>query len=76
MENTLLTEDIKNELIATPYFKIGKGYETRNVQSNLYGEQGKHVRKFLDWVIFGSRRNRAFSVQKESCSQNLDPLAF
>jgi CubicO group peptidase (beta-lactamase class C family) len=73
MDNTFLTEDFLPESVATPYYRSEKGYESRNVLSIIYGEQGiySNASDYLKWlsnllenkIISSENVNRMFSLQ-------------
>jgi len=74
MENTFLTEDIQKERITNTYFKTDKRYESKNVLSNIYGEQGIYTNTsdYLKWlsslfmnkIISKENINKMFSLQE------------
>ena len=79
MESTFLTEDFIPESVATPYYRNGTGYESRNVLSKVYGEQGIYTNAtdYLKWIsfLFENKIISSENVTKMISLQDLNELS-
>ncbi|MCK5029047.1 MAG: beta-lactamase family protein [Bacteroidales bacterium] len=77
--NTFLTEDLLAELVATPYFRVEKEYESKSVLSNIYGEQGIYTNSsdYLKWAssLYENKIISSENVSKMFSLQDLNELS-